>query len=234
MSSVFPVNNAIRWMPQGLIDDKSILVQIMAWCHQATNHYLTHCRPRCLSPLGHNESILPRRTRLLNLCPKYWKSQSRHPISFDFMYDINMRNSHMQGINHDFMYGIKVWYKCVEITLEKIVCKMCFTYKGHLSYCVVSTVPADGLAPIGPQASTVTVMTEFMGWINKPWFYVWHKYEELIYARINHDFMFAHKHKVNCKDYTMENTIITSWHGNAFCITDPLWGESNGHFTKGW
>ena len=27
---------ALRWMPQDLTDDKSTLVQVMAWCHQAT------------------------------------------------------------------------------------------------------------------------------------------------------------------------------------------------------
>ena len=33
-------------------DDKSTLVQVMAWCHQATSHYLSHCWPRSLSPYG--------------------------------------------------------------------------------------------------------------------------------------------------------------------------------------
>ena len=35
----------------GLIsDDKSTLVQVMAWCRQATSHYLSQCWPRSLSP----------------------------------------------------------------------------------------------------------------------------------------------------------------------------------------
>ena len=34
---------AIRWMPQDLTDDKSALVQVMAWCRQATSHYLNQC-----------------------------------------------------------------------------------------------------------------------------------------------------------------------------------------------
>ena len=33
-------------------DDKSTLVQVMAWCHQATSHYLSQCWPRSLSPYG--------------------------------------------------------------------------------------------------------------------------------------------------------------------------------------
>ena len=32
-------------MPQVLTDDKSTLVQVMAWCRQATSHYLNQCWP---------------------------------------------------------------------------------------------------------------------------------------------------------------------------------------------
>ena len=31
---------------------KSTLVQVMAWCHQATSHYLSKCWPRSVSPYG--------------------------------------------------------------------------------------------------------------------------------------------------------------------------------------
>ena len=43
---------ALRWMPLDLIDDKSTLVQVMAWCWQATSHYLSQCWPRSVSPYG--------------------------------------------------------------------------------------------------------------------------------------------------------------------------------------
>ena len=33
-------------------DDKSTLVQVMAWCHQATSHYLSQCWPRSQSSYG--------------------------------------------------------------------------------------------------------------------------------------------------------------------------------------
>ena len=35
-----------------LIHEKSALFQVMAWCHQATSHYLSKCWPRSLSPYG--------------------------------------------------------------------------------------------------------------------------------------------------------------------------------------
>ena len=43
---------AIIWMQLDLTHDKTILVQVMAWCHQATSHYLGQCWPSSLSPHG--------------------------------------------------------------------------------------------------------------------------------------------------------------------------------------
>ena len=39
-------------MPQNTLDDKLLLVQVMAWHRQSTKHYLSQCSPRCLSPYG--------------------------------------------------------------------------------------------------------------------------------------------------------------------------------------
>ena len=47
-------------MPQDLTDDMSTLVQVMAWCHQATSHYLGNVDSvpcRLTASLGHNELI---------------------------------------------------------------------------------------------------------------------------------------------------------------------------------
>ena len=40
------------WMSLDFTDDQSTLVQVMAWCRQATSHYLSQCWPRSLSPYG--------------------------------------------------------------------------------------------------------------------------------------------------------------------------------------
>ena len=45
-------DNALRWMPQDLTDDKSALVQVMAWCRQAPSHYLSKCLLRSMLPTG--------------------------------------------------------------------------------------------------------------------------------------------------------------------------------------
>ena len=41
---------ALIWMSLDFTGDRSILVQVMTWCHQATSHYLSQCWPRSLSP----------------------------------------------------------------------------------------------------------------------------------------------------------------------------------------
>ena len=43
---------ALKRMPEDLTDDKSTLVQVMAWCRQATRHNLSQCWPRSMSPNG--------------------------------------------------------------------------------------------------------------------------------------------------------------------------------------
>ena len=44
--------NTLRWMTGNLTDGKSALIQVMAWCPQATRHYLSQCWPRSMSPNG--------------------------------------------------------------------------------------------------------------------------------------------------------------------------------------
>ena len=47
-------------MSRDLTDDKSTLVQVMAWCLQATSHYLNQCWPRSMSPYGVTMSMTQR------------------------------------------------------------------------------------------------------------------------------------------------------------------------------
>ena len=64
----------LRWMPQVPTNEKSTLVQVIAWCwcHQATNHCLSRCWPRSLLPygitsmLGHN--VLTHWGRATHIC----------------------------------------------------------------------------------------------------------------------------------------------------------------------
>ena len=75
-SALFFYHNALRWMPQDLTDDKSALLQVMAWCHQAASHYLqVNVDPilcHHIASLGHSlwlsDAIVHRRAQ-------YWHRQ---------------------------------------------------------------------------------------------------------------------------------------------------------------
>ena len=43
---------ALIWMSLDFTDDPPTLVQVMAWCRQATSHYLSLCWPTSLMPYG--------------------------------------------------------------------------------------------------------------------------------------------------------------------------------------
>ena len=47
---VIPCEIALWWLLLNLTDDKSTLVQVKAWCCQATSHHLSKCWPRSLLP----------------------------------------------------------------------------------------------------------------------------------------------------------------------------------------
>ena len=55
---------ALSWMPQ-LTIERSTLVQIMAWCHVATCHYLWQYWPRSTSPFGVTQ---PQRVNVSQTC----------------------------------------------------------------------------------------------------------------------------------------------------------------------
>ena len=61
--------------------DRYAMVQVMAWCHQATSHYLSQCWPDLdpchhMASLGHNEWTHVITLYIGDLC-HYWL---RHPI----------------------------------------------------------------------------------------------------------------------------------------------------------
>ena len=57
----------LRRMSLDLTDDKSTLVQVMTWRHQATSHYLSQCWSRSLLPYGGS------RPQWVKICQR-WKS----------------------------------------------------------------------------------------------------------------------------------------------------------------
>ena len=45
-------DTAPSWMSQNCTNGKWTLAQVTAWCRQETNHYLSQCWPRFMSPYG--------------------------------------------------------------------------------------------------------------------------------------------------------------------------------------
>ena len=88
---------ALIWMSLDFTDDQSTLVQVMAWCRQATSHYLSQWWPRSLSPyvvtrpqwIEHSHN-LSRYNTMLYIAVQWlkqtkivptWNSQMTHLIS---------------------------------------------------------------------------------------------------------------------------------------------------------
>ena len=62
---------ALIWMSLDFIDDQSTLVQVMAWCRQATSHYMSQCWPRSMSPYGVTRPQWVNACLIALLCDKY-------------------------------------------------------------------------------------------------------------------------------------------------------------------
>ena len=71
-------------MPLDLTDDKSTLVQVMAWCRQATSHYLSQCWPKSLSLYGNTRPQWVNGARLW--ADKSWLQCYTHFQQFCFCY----------------------------------------------------------------------------------------------------------------------------------------------------
>ena len=63
----------LRCMSLDLIEDKSTLVQVMAWCCQATSHYLSQCWLRSLPPYGVTR---PQWVKKISIWVRSWRCSS--------------------------------------------------------------------------------------------------------------------------------------------------------------
>ena len=87
---------ALRWLPRYLIDDKSTLVQVMAWCRQATSHYLGQCWPRSMSSYGVTR---PQWVKCLLISPSWEWMSHRFPI-IRFVSYSDIRYNDINHLNH--------------------------------------------------------------------------------------------------------------------------------------
>ena len=82
-------------MPLDLTDDKSTLVQVMAWCRQATSQYLNQCWPRSPTPYGVTR---PQGVKYLSYGPQLYIFSSQWRF-----------NVHEQNYHH----GRIIKFKCI-------------------------------------------------------------------------------------------------------------------------
>ena len=67
---------ALRWLSLDFTDDKSTLVQVMAWCRQAASHYLSQCWPRSMLPNG-----VARPQWVNKMIPEYCQMRIAHNLN---------------------------------------------------------------------------------------------------------------------------------------------------------
>ena len=121
------VLTALRWMPQNSSDDESTLVQVMAWCCQATSHYLSQCWQRSMSPYGYVT-----KSQWVNLL---WPEQ-------------NIWNFINKFLN---------WFhSCHQYTLH-IYWKLTATGFWEYHWRLIQIIPGNGWVPIKQQATVETL-----------------------------------------------------------------------------
>ena len=94
-----PSKIALIWTSLDLSDDKSTLVQVMAWCHQATSHYLNQCWPRSLPPYGTTGPQWVDITSLLHCMHLIYFSPYQH-----------LRTFHQNGLYVDIFFISSIHY----------------------------------------------------------------------------------------------------------------------------
>ena len=79
----------LRWVQEDLTD-KSTLVQVMAWCHQAISPYLSQCWLKFMESLGHNVllylSCLCKTWLTLAVIGAWYCEASLTPVDYTFPY----------------------------------------------------------------------------------------------------------------------------------------------------
>ena len=109
---------ALRWMSLNLTDDKSTLVLVMAWCHQAISHYLSQYWPRSLSPYG--------------VTRPQWVKEKEHYSTGKLPHELDIESQ-------VFYHGFAVWYcnyrnKTFHFEFSNVLTMHGFCIQGCLSF----------------------------------------------------------------------------------------------------
>ena len=116
-------DNVLRWMSQNLTDNKSTLVQVMAWCRQATSHNLNQCWPRSPTPYGVT------RPQCVKGLDCVWHKSARSVPSHYLMWWQNMATSCRADVN-SLGPSDAIWWQKTESTLAQVM-PCCLTAPSH-------------------------------------------------------------------------------------------------------
>ena len=110
---------ALIWMSLDLTDDQSTSVQVMAWCRQATSHYLSLCWPRSLSPYSVTRPQWVNIPGLFNRPSRYHKLPWYVNISsYWFLYS---KNQHW----YDMCSSVSTFWKRTNWWMSWLMLTMC-------------------------------------------------------------------------------------------------------------
>ena len=103
----------LEWMPENLIKEKLTLVQVMAWCHQATSYYLSQCWPSYILPRGITGPWWVNGQSDTSFCTQpqpYMHEQGTMLISPKFMTIPGITMVYCQGFYYSIYYPNKLFH----------------------------------------------------------------------------------------------------------------------------
>ena len=137
-------------MPHNFTPEKSTLVQVMVWCRQATNHYLSQCWPRSVSPYGITRPQWVNITTIWSVCQPWtqrlmlssmrshsaglWNGEGLGPQGISCLRHILLAGSKAKGSFHSShfkssWYQIKFYFEINQVLWINITVK--FWVKCH-------------------------------------------------------------------------------------------------------
>ena len=152
---------ALRWMSLDLTDDKSTLVQVMAWCCQATSHYLSQCWPRSLSPY--------RVTRPQWVNTGYWNYKVHRQQKLCEQWQTWLNILHVAPRPLWFIFVVKMDIFAMIELHWKCTCMPCWKYLPFITnysniYEQDSIVAGDALVTIVSRPLTITIQHTSQGY----------------------------------------------------------------------
>ena len=88
--------HCVRWTAKSAFDDKSKLIQVMAWCHQATSHYLNQCWLRSIhGAIRHHSATLIQHIKACAKWLPFWRQHFQWS-NYNFFIDLYLHRETRQ------------------------------------------------------------------------------------------------------------------------------------------